>query len=217
MTPASPRDGQLSWRGDGPATWPRRKAKRSDAPHAPCAATVRRGELAAARPSWSDRVHLREMSANQAKPAASCRVHGGRSIRSNAVRETFRLSRLRVLFLAMGRLHPRARIGSVRVRTGTEVYSAEAPPPPDASTPQVTCTHSCRPHNPPTRGSPQRPRTERSRAHPMSIRPVTLRSESKRWTMWPMIRWTCAHVEGANPTGRRTEQPARRAVKHAHS
>ncbi len=96
MTPASPRDGPLSWRGDGPATWPRRKAKRSDAPHAPCAAAVRRGELAAARPSWSDRVHLREMSANQAKPAASCRVHW-RSIHAiDAARETFRLSRWRV-------------------------------------------------------------------------------------------------------------------------
>ena len=46
------------------------------------AAKGREGELAAARPSWSDRVHLREMSANQAKPAAFCRVHGGRSIRS---------------------------------------------------------------------------------------------------------------------------------------
>ena len=33
----------------------------------------------------------------------------------------------------------------------------------------------------------------------MSIRPVTLRSASERGTMWPMIRWTCAHVEGANP------------------
>ena len=72
------------------------KAKRCDAPHAPCAAAVRRGELAAARPSWSDRVHLRETSANQAKPAASCRVHW-RSIHSiDAARETSRLSRLRV-------------------------------------------------------------------------------------------------------------------------
>ena len=35
----------------------------------------------------------------------------------------------------------------------------------------------------------------------MSIRPVTLRSESERGTMWPMIRWTCAHVEGANQSG----------------
>ena len=78
--------------------------------------------------------------------------------------------------------------------------------------PTRTCTTDM-----PTRGSPQRPRTERSRAHPMSIRPVTLRSVSERGTMWPMIRWTCAHVEGANPTGRRSEQPARRAVKHAHS
>ena len=73
------------------------------------------------------------LAGNVGQPSETCRILS----RALAVDPFDRMRRVRrlgfrdcgFLFLAMGRLHPRARIGSVRVRTGTEVYSADAPPP----------------------------------------------------------------------------------------